>query len=127
MIFWGWANLTHNSFSFLLKDTLLGFCCNVNWEVVKTIKITNYTTFLPSLHTQFSSRDFLRNYRPCQEGFYFRITIDIIFPMDVISLFNTTAALFCSMLIIFPQSRINSCELKNKVITRASSINENSS
>lgn len=30
-----WDNLTYNSFSFLLKGTLLWYCFNINWGVVK--------------------------------------------------------------------------------------------
>lgn len=61
VIFWNWENLTNNSFPFLLKATLLGYCFNVNWGVAKTIKVTNDTTLLPNLHSQLSFRDSLRN------------------------------------------------------------------
>ena len=104
VIFWNWENLTHNSFPLLLKATLLGYRFNVNWGVAKTIKVTNDTTLLPNLHSQLSFRDSLQNLEKkisvSEPSFFF--SLGIIFPMALISLFNTTIDLLYSMVIRIP-------------------------
>lgn len=122
VIFWSWENLTYNSFPFLLKATLLEYYFNVNWGVVKSIKITNNQHLYPIIIVSHISEIFLEIIDPARKGFVSEPLLFpplwIIFPMVAISLFTITTVKLCCMLKwLFPQSRRNLCKLKKRIIT----------
>lgn len=131
VILWSWENLTNNSFLFLLKATLLGYCFNVNWGVIKTMKLPILQHPYPILIVIYVFEGFFSDIIDSASKISvsespFFLPPWIIFPMAAISLFSTTAMLVYSVLIKNVSTKQNQGELTDEVITGTSSMGRKS-